>query len=155
MKPIAVSLIYSAALMAQVAGPPKPESAFARKKFEAVTSVHELLAKVAPCLTTHPNAKPCRYGPNNPELTVIIAELCKSFYGSPTCDRQQLLIDVLKADIETLNQMQPLLANIKHADDCVRIYRTTIDKKVSELTGRDTEDIQMCKSGEQYPPQTK
>jgi hypothetical protein len=40
-------------------------------------------------------------------------------------------------------------------DRCMNVYRTTIDKKSSDITERDKEYITACKYVELYPPPTK
>jgi hypothetical protein len=50
------------------------------------------------------------------------------------------------ADIDRLKERLELV------DPCLRLYRTTIDKKVSDLTTRETEQIPACRSLDLYPP---
>jgi hypothetical protein len=50
------------------------------------------------------------------------------------------------ADINKLKERLELV------DPCLRLYRTTIDKKVSNLTTRETEQIAACRSLDFYPP---
>jgi hypothetical protein len=42
---------------------------------------------------------------------------------------------------------------LKHADDCVAVYQTTIDKKLSDVTNRESDQIKTCKSANLYPPE--
>jgi hypothetical protein len=45
-----------------------------------------------------------------------------------------------------------LSAQLKNVDDCAKLYPATIDKKVSDLTTRETDAIKMCKALDLYPP---
>jgi hypothetical protein len=41
---------------------------------------------------------------------------------------------------------------LEHVDECVGIYGATVDKKMSDLTVRETEQVKACKSLDVYPP---
>ncbi len=66
----------------------------------------------------------------------------------PTC---LALLNLEKAR-EALERLEYKLA---HVDDCVKTYRGTIDKKISNLTTREVLRIKVCRSAELYPPPTK
>ena len=41
---------------------------------------------------------------------------------------------------------------LEHVDECVGIYGATVDKKMSDLTVRETEQVKACQSLDLYPP---
>jgi len=44
---------------------------------------------------------------------------------------------------------------LDHVDDCLKVYLSTIDKKLSDQTQREAGQIKACQSDELYPPRTK
>jgi hypothetical protein len=46
-----------------------------------------------------------------------------------------------------------LKQQMDHADECAALYRSTIDKKVSDMTTRKTDNVKACKAMDLYPPQ--
>jgi hypothetical protein len=56
------------------------------------------------------------------------------------------LVDEYDSAIKTLT------ARLEHADTCIAVYSATIDKRVSDLTTRQSDQVNMCKSLDQYPP---
>jgi len=59
------------------------------------------------------------------------------------------LLRLLDAKTEELKRWQLRLI---HVDDCVKVFRKTIDKTSADLTVRDTELITGCKALDLYPP---
>lgn len=53
---------------------------------------------------------------------------------------------------EMLAQLKTQLDDV---DDCLKVYRTTIDKKVSDQTQREVGQIKVCQAEHLYPPPTK
>ena len=52
----------------------------------------------------------------------------------------------------TGTELPILKLRMEYADQCLAIYTTTIDKKASDLTTRETEQLQACRSANLYPP---
>jgi hypothetical protein len=46
-------------------------------------------------------------------------------------------------------------ARFDHVDDCLKVYLSTIDKKLSDQTQREAGQIKACQSDDLYPPRTK
>lgn len=65
---------------------------------------------------------------------------------------RELFSAMSRRDTEALNLS---FARLQHADDCAKIYKDTVDKKVSDLTTRETDMIKACKSIGSYPPPKK
>ena len=59
---------------------------------------------------------------------------------------------IAKAHDQIKDGLPTLESRIRHADDCVAVYQKTIDKKVSDLTTRESEQIKACQSEDLYPP---
>jgi hypothetical protein len=47
------------------------------------------------------------------------------------------------------------VSRLDHVDDCLKTYHNTIDKKVSDQTTREVDQIKACREEHLYPPQTK
>lgn len=50
---------------------------------------------------------------------------------------------------EALTQLK---AQLDHVDDCLKVYLSTIDKKLSDQTQREVGEIKACQSEYLYPP---
>jgi hypothetical protein len=48
-----------------------------------------------------------------------------------------------------------LKTQLDHVDDCLKVYLSTIDKKLSDQTQREVGEIKACQSEHLYPPRTK
>lgn len=46
-------------------------------------------------------------------------------------------------------------ARLDHVDDCLKVYLSTIDKKLSDQTQREVGQIKTCQSDDLYPPRTR
>ncbi len=58
--------------------------------------------------------------------------------------------------IESVEHRLTLLrVRMNVADRCTRVYRGTIDKKQSDLTTREADEVKGCQSLDLYPPPTK
>src|ERR1700733_7243004 len=58
--------------------------------------------------------------------------------------------------MEKLGEDFPQFAiQLEHVDDCLKTYHDTIDKKVSDQTTREVENIKLCQSAHLYPPPTQ
>ena len=62
---------------------------------------------------------------------------------------QELLKAMGNRETEWLNKC---FVRLQHANDCVKFYKETVDKKVSDLTTRESDMIKACKSIDSYPP---
>jgi hypothetical protein len=85
-----------------------------------------------------------------------VVRLQSKWYGGITLDQQQ---EILKEAHDLRNQLDiaanhidVLKARVEHADNCVTTYHQTIDKKTSDLTTRETQQIAACQSINLYPP---
>jgi hypothetical protein len=65
-------------------------------------------------------------------------------------DRADLLDRKRNSGVE---ELEVLGLRLKHVDDCTSVYHNTIDLKVSDLTGRQTESVKACRSLGLYPPE--
>ena len=64
------------------------------------------------------------------------------------------LIDRLNADLPGIAQLLELLKiRFDHVDECVYVYRNTVDSKLADLTIGQTDLVESCKSVGLYPPQ--
>ena len=72
-------------------------------------------------------------------------------------DRQRLLLEqsipILKKAAVIEKTIPVLKSRLIHADDCLAMYQNTIDKKTSDLTTRESDQIKACKSIDLYPPE--
>jgi hypothetical protein len=50
------------------------------------------------------------------------------------------------------SELPTLESRLKHADECVAVYKKTIDEKVADLTTRESEQIKACMALGLYPP---
>lgn len=70
--------------------------------------------------------------------------------------RARVNAQLLPLDNERLRLTQIELPMLKlrmdEADRCLAIFTATIDKKTSDLTTRETEQLQACRSANLYPP---
>jgi hypothetical protein len=67
---------------------------------------------------------------------------------------QAIILDELKQMDQKQKDLDlpALKVRMDRADDCLVVYHTTIDKKVSDLTTREADQIMACKSADLYPP---
>jgi hypothetical protein len=61
---------------------------------------------------------------------------------------QELFSTISNRETKALNLS---FARLQHADDCAKVYKGTVDKKVSDLTTRETDMMKACKSIGSYP----
>ena len=115
-----------------------PEHAFARQQYEGQT---------------------VRYNDNRNEFRRLMGELTQ-LQGCSTqdCLAARLadihLVELIQSYLPGISQLLELLKNrLDHTDECVDTYRNTIDKKASDLTIRQADLVQSCKSVGLYPPQ--
>ena len=92
------------------------------------------------------------------EVTAAIDKYCtpiqkgqKNYAGCslPVLRQRMAIANIVE---EAHSKIETLTAQIEHADNCTAVYRATIDKKVSDLTTRQSDQVNMCKSLDQYPP---
>jgi len=62
------------------------------------------------------------------------------------------LIEITVAHDRIVKELPTLEARLHHADDCVSVYKKTIDEKVVDLTTRESTQIKACKDLDLYPP---
>jgi TonB family protein len=114
-----------------------PEHKFARRQHEnAVQSADELYKRYQ-------------------ETLDALARLPKRRGKSASDQEKALLAEMRRLGDEhhaVVSQLDGLTFRMEHADDCLKIFNETIDKKMSDMTTRDTEGAQMCRSANLYPP---
>jgi hypothetical protein len=85
-----------------------------------------------------------------------VARLQSKWYSGMTIDQQQEILNEardLRSQLDIAShQIDLLKLRVEHADDCVATYHQTIDKKTSDLTTRETQQIAACQSINLYPP---
>ena len=95
---------------------------------------------------------------------ISIQDQCSAICGSCTDKDEQLsrehaaLRDAIEARTELIaasDLLDKARTRFRAVDRCTNVYRTTIDKKSSDITERDKEYITACKYVELYPPPTK
>lgn len=146
--------------------PAHPESAehrYARLSLEKSKANIQLLDTVTRCMETK-RVLPSGAGDdlNNCEVIqgetfeAIEARLCAAFLGSSDCSKQELELKgaLLNADLTLLKGSYIAEAQLGDVDKCVGTYKTTIDKKQSDLTQRELGQIELCKEEKFYPPTT-
>jgi TonB family protein len=72
-------------------------------------------------------------------------------------DQQDALLSQARTLQDLIKMADPVVEQsrlqLEHADECVKVFQETIDKKASDLTTRETEWITGCKSVDLYPPE--
>lgn len=168
--PLAAQNSKNKAQAAKVSAPHEsPEHAFARINLAKSKEQFAFLQKVSDCLKImngleSSGAKPTEQEAvtletcevlNGTPFVEVVHGLCKSFRGTPDCKTYELAVDVAKADLALIEKNILLEAALEEVDGCARLYRGTIDKKVSDLTTRETDRIKGCKAADLYPPPSK
>ncbi len=142
---VLMSLALAAAAFAQAQQPvapnhdkEAPESAehkYARqKRDQATTRIAELEAEFE-------------------AITAEITELDRSRPGGAPEALMDKMRAIAKAHDQIAEELPTLGSRLKRADDCVAVYKKTIDEKVSDLTNRESEQIKACKAIDLYPPE--
>jgi hypothetical protein len=143
------------------------EHAFARTNLEKNEQRLASIDKVSACLKLVNQRKSSGRDPSTEELQTCSYDLngtafddsvrtfCVSFEGVSHCDTYHLALDLSKARLALLEKNILAKAVLDTVDTCVRAYRTTIDKKMSDLTTRQTQQIEQCKQDDLYPPPKK
>jgi hypothetical protein len=62
--------------------------------------------------------------------------------------RAWIELDTIKRKIAVME------SRVRQVDECLTVYHATIDKRLSDLTGRESDQINTCRSAEMYPPTT-
>jgi len=78
------------------------------------------------------------------------AEVYKSLTGNPA--RACVALGKLDDEKARKDEYELLDRKLEHVDSCVLVYRTTINKKLSDLTVKETEQIGDCRLLALYPP---
>jgi len=145
------------------------EHRFARMNLEKAKEQLALLDKVSGCLKVMNGLRSSGAEPTPLQAETLQAcrvlngvefgeqerKLCNVFRGTPSCDRYELALDVAKTSLALLKQNIISEAALDDVDKCVRFYRSTIDKKQSDLTQREAGQIKSCQEEDLYPPKTK
>jgi hypothetical protein len=89
-------------------------------------------------------------------------EQCKAICGECVTGKDELDSLLTKADQELSDarnarsqyetDLQLAKLRLSSVDKCLSVYRSTYDKKYSDITPRDTEQMAGCKQLDQYPP---
>lgn len=67
-------------------------------------------------------------------------------------DMLRQISDITDTHDRIVKELPTLESRVQHVDDCVVVYKKTIDEKVSDLTTRESEQIKACKALDLYPP---
>ena len=125
-----------------------PEHAVARSKYEVVKQQYE-----------HSKAEYSQKSAADSECKVF-PELIRHPITSSSVDdytvgcayetkRARYIMDKMAEYLEQYD------IQLRDVDKCVAVYHATIDKKVSDQTTREVDEIKMCKAEDLYPPETK
>jgi hypothetical protein len=77
---------------------------------------------------------------------------CEDLKPEECHDRAEALLQATKARIEAIDTSK-MLENLGRVDPCLAVYKSTIDKKISDLTTRESDQIKACKALDLYPPE--
>ena len=125
-----------------------PEHAFARTRFEsAKQEFDESQKEYNQLMEQNPR---CKAFPELIRNPVTTNSLDAYMFGCNYETRKaRYIMDKIS---EVLVQFE---TQLKHVDDCLTVYRITIDKKFSDQTKREVEQIKMCQTNSLFPSQTK
>jgi hypothetical protein len=95
-------------------------------------------------------------GMSEDSLKQAMKLLCSDiqFYEPPSACYDK--VQALSADVSKQLEAIDLLAmrvRLERVDPCLRVYRSTIDKKVSDYTTREMDLVNGCRSLDLYPPE--
>jgi hypothetical protein len=161
---LASFFLFVATSMCQTAVTPEsPEHHFARLKYEeAVQQYGDIEQQMEPL-----KAKSAAFA------KVLDEAQCVNPHAERTLDKKALDVylkclaarkqvaemgeavskELLRLDKEQKKWDPPgLKVRMDHADDCLAVYNTTIDKKTGDLTTREADQITACKLADLYPP---
>ena len=112
-------------------------------------------------------------GPSDPKCTLnmdesgtvgkLVKSICQLYVhhdkktGKDILDRQKCAAAFNRmASAEpitvSLSYVENLKRRIDATDPCLKLYHETIDKKIADLTTRESDQIQACKALDMYPP---
>jgi hypothetical protein len=60
--------------------------------------------------------------------------------------------DLFKKLLAAQDELSVLTTKLRYVDTCASVYRKTIDKKAGDMTLRDSEQVNECRSLDLYPP---
>ena len=86
---------------------------------------------------------------NSPERK----QACEDLDAKSEVEEDELLAEADKVTAEKKAIMDLWTTRWEYADTCAKVYRTTGNKKVSDVTVIETEQIKECRSLDLYPPQ--
>jgi len=89
-----------------------------------------------------------RWGGSDAELAPYLAAIAK--FAADPYDPQTYIEWPWIEGVE--RRLTLLRVRMNSADRCASVYRDTIDKKQSDLTTREAEEIKACQSLDSYPP---
>lgn len=114
-----------------------PEHAYYRQQFEAAQQVYNDTAAKKTDLDGQIDALGRkRGGHGSPEMILLMRTRLAIL------DRMANYLDVVERRKHQLD----------NADNCTALFRTTVDKKTSDLTVRESESVKGCQSLDLYPP---
>src|SRR5260370_39617721 len=133
-----------------VAAPPEsPEHRFARSQYE--TAKHEFEeSKRDYNARLQQDADRCKVFPEMIRHPVTISSVDNYVIGCKyETTKARYIMDKVG---EAVTQIE---VPLNDADDCLKIYQTTIDKNQSDQTTREVGQIKACQAEDLYPPRTK
>jgi hypothetical protein len=80
-------------------------------------------------------------------------KVCDDIYAKSELIEGQVRTEGDKAKEEKDAIADVLKTRLEYADQCAKVYRTTSNKKVSDVTVNESEQIKECRSSDLYPPQ--
>ena len=86
---------------------------------------------------------------NSPERR----QACEDLDTKSEVEEERLRTQGAKLLLEANAMVDLLKTRLDYADTCAKVYRTTGNKKVSDVTVIETEQIKECRSLNQYPPE--
>ena len=119
---------------------------------------------IAVCVAVGPSDPKCTLNMDeNGTLSRLVKSVCQLYNhhdkktGKDILDRQKCAavfnrmasaepITVSSSFVENLNR------KVDATDPCLKLYHDTIDKKIVDLTTRESEQVQACKALDLYPP---
>lgn len=134
-----------------------PEHRHARQNYEAAEQQRDSLTRQIELdeaktkeLTTEVLASVCDSDKGKEQYRACMA---KARANKAMRDELDAHIEQLKMKRSEMIDLLPDLAErLEYADDCMAVFRKTIDKKTSDLTVRENSQIKACMTMDLYPP---
>jgi hypothetical protein len=154
-----IGLLSVAGLLAQTAQTTKKPvtrkpavKATESKEHAAIRSRYE--AKVKECEGDKPQST------DNPEFDKVMRRLNAQLVVSraklaavgKSEGEKEVIMATAEMQLHSCEASELLVTQLEHVDSCVTIYHKTIDKRASDLTVRESEQVKACQSLDLYPP---